>query len=278
MTMFMLVVLIMMMMLMAVTMLTMMMRINALQWWPRLACADDDDYVEHDAEDDDDDAHLSKTVATLRGWLFHLRQYCRASPILASATNIFDMDVIQDIFIYSPMRYMMWLPIYLTQFSRRRTFSFVSVPITFGYTWDSHSSSSIESQAMCGKVYSAQTWRHEQDPGGNCETGRSGDRVRQNSNDDWLKCNCTGSGGSPLFGPIRTQNSVASIFLSAELFHSAHIEVENGRQQWVLTCICLDFHSQLYMVRVYNLEHFHMYISLTTGVPWSLGQDKRGRG
>ena len=66
-----------------------------------------DDYVEHDAEDDDDDAHLSKTVATLRGWLFHLRQYCRASPILASATNIFDIDVIQDIFIYSPMRYMM---------------------------------------------------------------------------------------------------------------------------------------------------------------------------
>ena len=113
---------------------------------------------------------------------------------------------------------------------------------------------------------------------GNCETGRSGDRVRQNSNDDWLKCNCTGSGGSPLFGPIRTQNSVASIFLSAELFHSAHIEVKNGRQQWVLTCICLDFHSQLYMVHVYDLEHFHMYISLTTGVPWSLGQDKRGRG
>merc|ERR1719507_1152112 len=28
--------------------------------------------------------NLSKTVATLRGWLFHLRQYCRASPILAS--------------------------------------------------------------------------------------------------------------------------------------------------------------------------------------------------
>ena len=71
--------------------------------------------------------------------------------------------------------------------------------------------------------------------------------MRQNSNDDWLKCNCTGSGGSPLFGPIRTQNSVASIFLSAEIFHSAHIEVENRRQQWVLTCICLDFHSQLYM-------------------------------
>ena len=39
------------------------------------------------------------------------------------------------------------------------------------------------------------------------------------------------------------------------------IEDSNG------TCICLDFHSQLYMVHVYDLEHFHMYISLTTGVP-----------
>ena len=41
---------------------------------------DETDDTNVDEEDDDNDqddvsTHLSKTIATLRGWLFHLRQY-----------------------------------------------------------------------------------------------------------------------------------------------------------------------------------------------------------